>query len=255
MKVTIIASGSKGNCIHLQSGCTSILIDAGIAKTKIEQRLIDNGIIPGELTGIFITHAHGDHIKGLPLANKYRIPVFAGEQEWKDIVTVDEDLMNEVDDRGVLIGGSCGDDGWFEVDAFKTHHDAYNPLGYAIKGSCGEKVSVCLDTGKVDNDMLEAMADSDIYIIESNHDPILVENSNYPISTQTRILSDLGHLSNQQAAEALSKLVKGKGEKIYLTHLSSSNNTSMHARAEVMRALREKGLKEGHHYFLEVVSE
>ncbi|MDR6883062.1 MBL fold metallo-hydrolase [Bacillus sp. 3255] len=255
MKVNIIASGSNGNCIHLQSGSTSILIDAGIAKTKIEQRLIDNGIIPGELTGIFITHAHGDHIKGLPLSNKYRIPVFAGEEEWKDISTVDEELKNDIDDySSVLLGGSC-DDGWFQVVAFNTHHDAYNPLGYAIKGSCGEKVSVCLDTGKVDNDMLEAMADSDIYIIEANHHPDLVLASNYPISTQTRILSDIGHLSNQQTAAALSKLVKGKGEKIYLTHLSNSNNTPMHARAEVMRVLREKGLKEGHHYHLEVCSE
>lgn len=254
MKVTIIASGSKGNCIHLQSGITSILIDAGIAKTKIEQRLIDNGIIPGEIDAIFVTHAHGDHIKGLPLANKYHIPVWAGEGEWKSIVNVEEDLR-----RNIEVGEEfhrCG----YEVFAFKTHHDAYCPHGYAFTLYDNTvlddtKISICLDTGKVDNDMLTAMADSDIYIIESNHDPILVQNSNYPISTQARILSDIGHLSNQQTAAALKRLVKGKGEKIYLTHLSSSNNTPMHARAEVMRALREKGFKEGEHYKLEVMSE
>jgi phosphoribosyl 1,2-cyclic phosphodiesterase len=75
MKVDILASGSKGNCIALTSGQTTILIDAGVAKTKIEKRLLEVGIRPDEVKGIFITHAHGDHIKGLPLANKYKIPV------------------------------------------------------------------------------------------------------------------------------------------------------------------------------------
>lgn len=250
MKVTIIASGSKGNCIHLQSGSSSILIDAGIAKTKIEQRLIDNGIVPGEVNAIFVTHAHGDHIKGLPLANKYRIPVYAGADEWKSITCVDEDLRCSLEVGEPIVM----DMGEFAVISFKTHHDAYMPLGYTVIGE--QKVSICLDTGKVDNDMLDAMSDSDIYIIESNHDPILVENSNYPISTQARILSDIGHLSNQQTAAALKKrLIQGKGERIYLTHLSSSNNTPMHARVEVMRALLEKGFKVGQHYHLEVCSE
>jgi phosphoribosyl 1,2-cyclic phosphodiesterase len=253
MKVTIIASGSSGNCIHLQSGSSSILIDAGIAKTKIEQRLIDNGIIPGDIQAIYVTHAHGDHIKGLPLANKYSIPVHASEGEWKDIKSVDEALQFIIQD-GIHTAVNALD-GWLDITPFKVHHDAYHPLGYTVLGSCEEKASICLDTGKVDSDMLAAMADSDVYIIEANHDPILVENSNYPISTQTRILSDIGHLSNQQTAAALKRLVKGKGERVYLTHLSSSNNTPMHARAEVMRALREKGFKDGEHYFLEVMSE
>lgn len=96
-----------------------------------------------------------------------------------------------------------GSEGWLDITPFKVHHDAYGPLGYSIIGSCDEKVSVVFDTGKVDSDMLAAIRDSDIYIIESNHDEILVENSNYPDSVKARILSDVGHLSNKQTASAL----------------------------------------------------
>ncbi|MDT2306391.1 MBL fold metallo-hydrolase [Paenibacillus larvae] len=92
MNVKILASGSSGNCIHVQSGETGILIDAGLPKTKIEKRLLANNIDPTKLKAIFITHAHSDHIKGLPLANKYKISVYASEGEWKDIDSVDDDL-------------------------------------------------------------------------------------------------------------------------------------------------------------------
>ncbi|MEV2520609.1 MBL fold metallo-hydrolase, partial [Paenibacillus larvae] len=88
MNVKILASGSTGNCIHIQSGETGILIDAGLPKTKIEKRLLENDIDPTQIKAIFITHAHADHTKGLPLANKYKIPVYASEGEWKDIDSV-----------------------------------------------------------------------------------------------------------------------------------------------------------------------
>ncbi|KJD42462.1 MBL fold metallo-hydrolase, partial [Paenibacillus terrae] len=99
MKVNILASGSKGNCIALTSAGQTILIDAGIAKTKIEKRLLDVGIRPDHITAIFITHAHGDHIKGLPMANKYRIPVYATEGEWKGISGVDDELRRVAETR------------------------------------------------------------------------------------------------------------------------------------------------------------
>jgi phosphoribosyl 1,2-cyclic phosphodiesterase len=250
MKVTILASGSKGNCIAIQSGSTCILIDAGVAKTKIEKALLEHGISPTDISGIFVTHAHGDHIKGLPLANKYRIPVFASEGEWKSIEGVDEELQY-VANAGFHTAEKSGSD-WLDITPFSIHHDAYQPLGYSVLDP-NYKACVCLDTGKVDSDMLESMADSDIYIIESNHEPSMVEASNYPLSVQARILSDLGHLSNHQTAAALKRLIKGRGERIYLTHLSSSNNTPQIAENTVKLALFEKGFVKGKHYQLEVV--
>lgn len=250
MKVDILASGSSGNCIAIRSHETTILVDAGIAKTKIEKRLLDVGIRPPSIAAIFITHAHGDHIKGLPLANKYKIPVFAGEEEWKSISNVDEDLQHiKRIDKLMSFRDT------FFVNAFRTHHDAYDPLGYTVHDKEGNKVSICLDTGHTDSEMLNAMADSNIYIIEANHEPKMVEASDYPNSVKARIVSDVGHLSNLQTAVALSRLVKGKGEQIYLTHLSSKNNMPTLAEMTVIRALLKKGFKKDKDYKIEVINE
>lgn len=247
MKVNILASGSTGNCIALQSSETTILVDCGIAKSKIEKRLLEVGVRPDSIVAILITHAHSDHIKGISLANKYKIPVYAAEGEWKSISTVDDDLK-----RPIKAGSDVTIDEWF-IESFKTHHDAYSPLGYVIQDETGFKCSVCLDTGHVDDDILSAMAYSNVYIIEANHEPNLVELSDYPNSVKTRILSHIGHLSNEQTAEALSRLVLGVGEQIYLTHLSSKNNRPALAEMTVKRALFRKGFKAGKEYFLEVI--
>lgn len=244
MKVDILASGSSGNCIAVRSGESIILVDAGIAKTKIEKRLLDVGIRPDKINAILITHAHVDHIKGLPLANKYLIPVMAGREEWRSI----EGVKNSWN----INAGNEFKVGEFTVKSFRTHHDAYDPVGYTIKDG-DKKVSVCLDTGHVDESMIEAMDNSDIYIIEANHDPKMVEASDYPDSVKARIVSEVGHLSNKQTADTLYRLVQGKGEKIYLTHLSSKNNMPALAQMTVVKALSKKELKPGKHYEIEVV--
>lgn len=244
MQVNILASGSGGNVIAIRSSGNTILVDVGIAKTKIEKRLLEVGIRPDSIDAILITHAHSDHVKGLPLANKYQIPVFASEGEWKSIKGVNEEL------RHIIVGNMLVSD--FDVTPFKVHHDAFQPLGYGIVDKVGDKVSICLDTGKVDSEMIETMKYSNFFVIESNHEPAMLEHSNYPNSVKARILSDIGHLSNKQTAEALSKLVKGIGEKIHLTHLSSSNNMPELAKLTTIRALSKKGLKAGIHYEIEV---
>lgn len=250
MKVDILASGSSGNCIALTVGEKTILIDAGIAKTKIEKRLLEVGITPSNVEAIFITHAHGDHIKGLPFANKYKIPVYAGEREWKDIKNI-EVAYSLIFETGTY-EPFLFDLGEIAVIPFTVHHDAYEPVGYKVLAG-NKQVSICLDTGKVDDQMLEMMKDSDIYIIESNHEPRMVEASSYPNSVKARIVSHIGHLSNQQTAETLAKLVRGKGEKIYLVHLSSLNNLPGLAEMTVKRELIKKGFTAGKHYELEVV--
>ncbi|MBG9756381.1 MBL fold metallo-hydrolase [Lysinibacillus sphaericus] len=247
MKVDILASGSSGNCIALTTNETTILIDAGIAKTKIEKRLLEVGITPNNVKAIFVTHAHSDHIKGLPLANKYKIPVYAGEREWKNITTVEDDLI-----RPIGVGGIFGC-GHFIVSHFNVHHDAIDPRGYIVWTLDNFKVSICLDTGKVDKEMLQHMQGSNIYIIEANHEPRMVEASDYPNSVKARILSHVGHLSNEQTATALRELVRGKGERIYLTHLSSKNNLPTLAEMTVKRELLKKGYHAGSHYELEVI--
>jgi phosphoribosyl 1,2-cyclic phosphodiesterase len=252
LEIKFIGTGSAGNCIAIQTGGCTILIDIGIAKTKVEKALIEAGINPGEINAIFLTHAHGDHTKGLPFAEKWNIPVYASEGTWK---TVDFKGMRYNLDCEIYLDGND----YYKstvVSYFHTHHDDYDSLGFVINSPINapdKQVSICLDTGHVDRNMIEAMRGSDIYIIEANHDPELVAGSSYPDSVKARILSDVGHLSNEQTAEALAKLVTGKGEKIYLCHLSSANNLPAIAKGEVVRALRKKGLQIDKHYFVEVV--
>lgn len=248
MKVDILASGSSGNCIAVRSSDSTILVDAGVAKTKIEKRLLEVGIRPDSIKAIFVTHAHSDHVKGLPLANKYKVPVYASEGEWKLINSVDDELK-----RFIAPGNGIDFHDVFYIEAFRTHHDSYDSLGFTIDDYKGHKCSICLDTGHVDEEMISAMEFSAIYIIEANHDPNMVEASDYPPSTKARILSHIGHLSNEQTADVLSKLINGKEEKIYLTHLSSKNNMPGLAEMTVKRALMKKGFKPGKHYKIEVI--
>ena len=245
MKVDILAGGSSGNCIAIRSSESTILIDAGIAKTKIEKKLLDAGIRPDSIEAIFVTHAHSDHIKGLPLANKYRVPVFAAKDEWKSILGVDISLTHYIDDGETIPWKDI------EVASFRVHHDAFDPRGYTVRIG-DKKAAICLDTGHIDKDILNAMKGSDIYVIEANHEPAMVEYSDYPDKVKARIISDIGHLSNQQTAAALSKLVTGSGEKIIITHLSSKNNLPEIAKLTIIKALSKKGLKCNVDYELQV---
>jgi phosphoribosyl 1,2-cyclic phosphodiesterase len=251
MKVTILATGSDGNCIHLQSGDTGILIDAGKWKRDLEKRMLAQGINAAtDVQAIYITHAHGDHIKGLTLANKYHIPVYATEGEWKGISGVEDELQHNLE-----ITFSKYDPvttGELTVHPFKVHHDSYEPVGYAIEDNEGNRACVVFDTGHLDDDMLKMM-EGNIYIVEANHDVYMLQNGSYDAYLKDRIADPhRGHLSNDQTAEALQKLVKGQGERIYITHLSSNNNTPVLAAETIKLALFDKGFVNKKHYHLEV---
>jgi len=253
MFIKIIAGGSGGNVIAVRSNDTIILVECGLPKTKIESLLIQNGFDPTEIQAIFITHPHMDHVQGIGIANKYRIPVYASEGTWKNekyMKTVNEDLaFVMLPDDPVNI--ECE----FVVKAFKTHHNDFDPFGFTIhsEDGFGDKLSICLDTGIVDQTMIEAMAGSGTYIIEANHDLDLLINGDYHDQLKARICSDLGHLSNEQTAEALASLVVGKGERIILTHLSKQNNTPELAEKAIEEALDAKGFERILDYTLEVV--
>ena len=255
MLVRVIAGGSDGNCIVVQSGGVTVLIEAGKRKTFIEKMLIQEGFDPTKIDAIFVSHAHQDHCQGIGIANKYSIPVYASEGSWKNVKhmgAVEEDLRHVLD-AGDSVIIECE----FTVKAFATHHDGHSTIGFTLETEdmfFDRKMSFCLDSGYVCDDMLTAMKGSDIYLIEANHEPNILNNHpDYSDYLRSRILSDIGHLSNQQAAEALAKLIEGKGERIMITHLSKRTNTVALAVAIIGDALSVKGFVKGKDYFLEVI--
>ena len=215
MKISVLASGSKGNCTYVESNNTKVLIDAGMSNLYIEKKLISLGVNPNDINFIFITHTHIDHIAGLK--------VFIKKHHPKVYLTLDmyKQLQNLLSDYGILENEIILND--LVVDYFKTSHDT-DSVGYIFKNNNKEIVYVT-DTGYINVKNLKKLNNKDLYIFESNHDiEMLMNNPNYPYQIKQRILGDKGHLSNNQCKEYLNKIIGEKTKYIILAHLSEQNN-------------------------------
>ena len=215
MKISVLASGSKGNSTFIETDNTKILIDAGMSNLYIEKKLILLGINPNDINSIFITHTHADHIAGLR--------VFVKKHHPKVYLTLE--MYNEIhdilDNYEILENKVILDD--LIVDYFKTSHDT-DSVGYIFKSKEKEVVYVT-DTGYINIKNLNKINNKDLYIFESNHDiEMLMNNPNYPYQIKQRILGDKGHLSNIQCKEYLNKVIGNKTKYIVLAHLSEQNN-------------------------------
>ncbi len=215
MKVSVLASGSKGNCTYIESNNTRILIDLGMSSLYVEKKLISLGINPDDISSIFITHTHTDHIAGLKVFIKKHHPkVFMTNDMYNELSNIVSDY--EILENRVLLSD-------LEVDYFKTSHDT-DSVGYIIKSNDKEVVYVT-DTGYINIKNLKKINNKDLYIFESNHDiEMLMNNPNYPYQIKQRILGDKGHLSNNQCHEYLKKIIGNKTKYIVLAHLSEHNN-------------------------------
>ena len=224
MRLLSIASGSSGNCIYTGTDQTHILIDAGISAKRIEKGLFEVGLKPSELSGIFITHEHSDHIKGLGvLARKYEIPIYGTEGTLSEIRNV-KSLGEYSEDLLIPLRGdvkfALGD---MEILPFHIDHDAADPVAYRIQNN-GKSVAVATDLGHYDQYIIDHLLDLDALLLESNHDIRMLETGPYPYYLKRRILGDHGHLSNENAGRLLNCILNDKLKHILLGHLSKENN-------------------------------
>ena len=215
MKVSVLASGSKGNSTFIETNNTKILIDVGMSNLYIEKKLILLGINPNDINSVFITHTHTDHIAGLKVfVKKHHPKVYLTLDMYKEISDILDDY--EILEDKVILNDLI-------VDFFKTSHDT-DSVGYIVKNNEKEIVYVT-DTAYINMKNLKKINNKDLYIFESNHDvELLMKNPNYPYQIKQRILGDRGHLSNNQCKDYLKKIIGDRTKCVVLAHLSEQNN-------------------------------
>lgn len=234
MKVIVLSSGSKGNTTYIETEKSKILIDAGNTCKYILNKLETHNIDPASIDAILITHTHTDHIKGLPtLLKKINPCVYITEKmypymEYLENYQIIKDDLFKIKD--IL------------VEVIKTSHDTEDSVGYIINNK-NKSVVYITDTGYINKRYYDILKNKDIYIMESNHDIEMLNNSSYPFATRQRILSDKGHLSNYDSAKYLSKFIGDKTKYILLAHLSEENNTKELAYSTLIDRLTKENIK------------
>lgn len=224
MRIKILASGSKGNATLIETKNTKILIDVGLSYMELRKRLALVQTDIDDISAILITHEHTDHIKGLnTYLKRHRIPVYLSNGSYHAIVKERE--IGENHRKFVIIE----EDQLVQFEDFYFHpflvsHDAYEPLGFSIYEG-GKKLVYLTDTGFVSKQNEERIRNADIYILETNHNVEMLMETNRPWYLKQRILSDFGHLCNEDAFNVLSR-VRGESTKyVYLAHISEEANS------------------------------
>ena len=224
MRFVSFSSGSSGNCTLLDSDTTHLLVDVGISRKKTIESLAKMDLGLSDINGIFITHEHTDHISGLRLiAQKTKMPIYATQGTINAILKMPESTQIDPErfiavkpDEKLTVG---------DITACPIHisHDAADPVGYRFR--CGtKKACVCTDLGCFNDYTAACLKNSDVVLLEANHDVNMLETGPYPYPLKRRIMSEQGHLSNANTGELLCRVLNDHMKAIFLGHLSQENN-------------------------------
>jgi len=235
-----LSSGSSGNCYYLGNGSHGILIDAGISATSIRKFLRDMEISIETIMGVFITHNHIDHIKGLEvLTRKNHLPAFTTTKIWESILTpkvrIPVDCIREIPlkEKFHLAG--------FDIEAFPVSHDAPETVGFQI--CAGERnVTIVTDLGHICKTAAPYIKAANLLVIESNYDEQMLMNGRYPHFLKARIRSDHGHLGNHQTSAFLADNMSNNLTHICFAHLSKNNNSPDMVLETLQATLAERGI-------------
>lgn len=228
LKFLNIASGSKGNATLIYDESTLFMIDMGVSLKNLLEGLDKINRHIEDIEGTFITHEHIDHIKGVDFLFSRNIPVFTSKH-----TPLDESEHFDVGEEFHL--------GDFYIKSFHSSHDAADPVGYIIRHK-DESLLYLTDTGEISETNLLLMKDCTYYIIESNHDLMMLMKSSRPMALKERIHSDHGHLSNSESVHCLASVIGENTKAIYLAHISEECNTPSLAINTYRQYLSETGV-------------
>lgn len=248
LRFSVLASGSTGNAAYIETDQHSFLVDAGMSGKQLEALMQSIGREAKNLSGILVTHEHSDHIKGVGIiARKHKIPIFANEKTWKAMSPSIGEVP--IDQKFIFGMETVKSFGSLDIESFGVSHDAAEPMFYVFHHE-GKKLVFITDTGYVSERMKGIIANANMYVFESNHDVGMLRMGRYPWNTKRRILSDVGHVSNEDAALAMSDCIGAQTKGIYLAHLSLDNNMKDLARMTVAQTLESKGFIVGEQFSL-----
>jgi phosphoribosyl 1,2-cyclic phosphodiesterase len=249
VRLTILGSGSAGNCAYVETGETRLLIDAGFSLRQVRQRLATIGRTPENLTAILVTHEHSDHVHSLPaLSEKLRIPVYCNRPTQE---AVEYQLQTRLLCH-IFATGASFEVGDVVVETFSVPHDAQDPVGFLLRTSAGN-LGFLTDLGHTTRLVLERVRPANVLVLEANHDVKMLQDCpRRPWSLKQRILGRHGHLSNEAAADTAAQIMSAELRHLYLGHLSRECNRPELAHRVVNDRLQEIGAQ---HVRLELTSQ
>ena len=219
MRVNVLSSGSKGNSTFIRSGRTKILIDLGTTSSYVEKELEKLGVDPNEIDAILISHIHIDHIKGLKVFIKRYKPVLIVTE--KLLYLLNEQIgdfdYQLYDDKKITIKD-------LNINIIKTSHDAGESVGFIISDKDSSMVHIT-DTGFINSKYHKDLTNKNLYVFESNHDVKMLREGPYPYHLQQRVISDKGHLSNDQASKYLCKFIGKDTKAVVFANIRKKNNS------------------------------
>jgi phosphoribosyl 1,2-cyclic phosphodiesterase len=237
MRSVSLASGSSGNAILVDSGATKVLVDCGIGPRTLKQRLAFAGVMPEELTAIFVTHEHVDHSRGVAqVSAKWKWSVFGSAGTVRG-------LDPEVRQRAQAVTRSVrvGD---LDVELIRVPHDANEPTALLFSDrATGMRAGLAHDLGEPPEALIKAFTGVDLLCIEANHDAEMLRNGPYPSYLKNRVASGTGHLSNEQSAAFIDAVATSELRAVLLLHLSEVNNTPSVACAATKRGITRRARK------------
>ena len=239
MEICVLGSGSSGNCTYVSFGDTRVLIDAGLNYSETCKRLAVLGVPLDSISGILFTHNHADHCQSAgPLWRRHATPLFANEGT---AISIDKKFeKNTVFKWNSFDTCSPFSIGQLQVEAFSVQHDAADTVGFVLSTDCF-RVGIATDLGIV-TPMVECkLSECDVLILETNHDPEMLVQSKRPKKNIDRILGPRGHLSNENAADILARLLCPRLSTVFLAHRSSDCNTLVLAERALSSVIQKAG--------------
>ena len=236
MNVWSFASGSDGNCYLVESEGTTLLVECGRPYTQIRDLLESVSVDIDQLSGIVLTHAHGDHCRSARyLSQTHRVPIFASYGTLGALNLEDTTLGRPIQPGKVYNVGQV------DVKPFAVPHDCREPLGFRFESGTG-RAAIATDLGWVPHSVMRQFRDLDLLVVEANYDPHLLHTGTYPYFLKQRVSGSYGHLSNAAAANAIAACGDRAPHAVWLAQLSEHNNSPKHALSTVSRTLRRNGL-------------